>query len=57
MNRPSHLTTDAELYSGSVARLASLFYDDLAELGRFEPGLGERAARSPIADCSPTTNT
>lgn len=37
MNRPVHLTTDAELYSGSVARLASLFYDDLAELGRFEP--------------------
>ena len=37
MNRPSHLTTDAELYFGSVARLASLFHDDLAELGRFEP--------------------
>jgi chorismate-pyruvate lyase len=37
VNRPSHLTTDAELYTGSVARLASLFYDDLAELGRFEP--------------------
>lgn len=37
VNRSSHLTTDAELYSGSVARLASLFYDDLAELGRFEP--------------------
>lgn len=37
VNRSSHLTTDAELYSGSVARLASLFFDDLAELGRFEP--------------------
>ena len=37
MNRPSHLTTDAELYAGSVARLASLFYDNLAELGRFDP--------------------
>jgi chorismate-pyruvate lyase len=37
VNRSSHLTTDAELYSGSVARLASLFYDDLAQLGRFEP--------------------
>lgn len=37
MNRPSHLTTDAELYSGSVARLVSLFYDELVELGRFEP--------------------
>jgi hypothetical protein len=37
VNRPAHLTTDAELYGGSVARLASLFYDDLAELGRFDP--------------------
>lgn len=37
MNRSTHLTTDAKLYSGSVARLASLFYDDLAQLGRFEP--------------------
>lgn len=37
MKRPTLLTTDAELYSGGVARLASLFYDDLAELGRFEP--------------------
>jgi hypothetical protein len=37
VNRSTHLTTDAELYSGSVARLASLFYDDLAQLGRFEP--------------------
>lgn len=36
MNRTTHLTTDAELYSGSVARLASLFYDDLAQVGRFE---------------------
>jgi len=46
VNRNSHLTTDAELYSGSVARLASLFYDDLAELGRFEPVTpGEMPAR------------
>jgi uncharacterized protein (DUF2236 family) len=37
VNRPVQLTNDAELYGGSVARLASLFYDDLAELGRFEP--------------------
>lgn len=37
VNRSSHVTTDAELYSGSVARLASLFYDDLTELGRFVP--------------------
>ena len=45
MNRPSNHITDAELYTGSVARLASLFYDDLAELGRFEPVSAGRAAR------------
>ncbi|HEY4233790.1 MAG TPA: hypothetical protein VGM76_10210 [Lacipirellulaceae bacterium] len=33
---PNHIT-EAELYTGSVARLASLFYDDLRELGQFEP--------------------
>jgi chorismate-pyruvate lyase len=33
---PNHIT-EAELYTGSVARLASLFYDDLAELGQFHP--------------------
>lgn len=32
-----HVAIDADLYSGSVTRLASLFYDELAELGRFEP--------------------
>jgi hypothetical protein len=37
VSRSTHLTTDAELYSGSVARLASLFHDDLTEIGRFEP--------------------
>lgn len=37
MNRPSNHVTDAELYTGSAARLASLFYDELAELGEFEP--------------------
>lgn len=37
VNSSTHLTTDAQLYTGSVARLASLFYDDLAQLGRFEP--------------------
>lgn len=37
MNRPAHLTSEAKLYTGSVVRLASLFYDDLSELGRFEP--------------------
>src|SRR4029078_8750789 len=36
VNRPIHLTTDAELYTGSVSRLASLFHDDLTDLGRFE---------------------
>jgi chorismate-pyruvate lyase len=33
---PNHIT-EAELYTGSVARLASLFYDDLRELGQFHP--------------------
>jgi chorismate-pyruvate lyase len=33
---PNHVT-EAELYTGSVARLASLFYDDLGELGQFYP--------------------
>lgn len=38
VNRTSHLSKSvADLYSGSVLRLATLFYDDLAELGRFEP--------------------
>jgi chorismate-pyruvate lyase len=37
VNQPSRLTSDAELYTGSVTRLASLFYDNLSELGRFEP--------------------
>lgn len=33
---PNH-STEAELYTGSVARLASLFYDDLSKLGQFDP--------------------
>jgi hypothetical protein len=37
VNRTSHHATDAELYTGSVQRLASLFYDELAELGEFDP--------------------
>jgi chorismate-pyruvate lyase len=37
VNRSFNHTTDADLYTGSVVRLASLFYDDLAELGQFEP--------------------
>jgi chorismate-pyruvate lyase len=36
-SRPSQHSTEAELYTGSVARLASLFYDDLRELGDFHP--------------------
>ena len=37
MNRSLNHTTDAELYTGSAVRLVSPFYDDLTELGRFEP--------------------
>lgn len=38
VNRTSDLTKSvAELYSGSVLRLATLFYDDLTHLGEFEP--------------------
>ncbi len=37
MNRPAQPPTEAALYTGSVIRLSSLFFDDLAELGRFEP--------------------
>ena len=45
--------TDAELYTGSVARLASLFYDDLAELGEFEPVSADEIARSLSATARP----
>ena len=37
MNRPVNHTTEAQLYTGSVVRLTSLFHDDLAAIGRFEP--------------------
>jgi chorismate-pyruvate lyase len=37
VNHPANDTTDTTLYTGSVFRLASLFFDDLAELGQFEP--------------------
>jgi len=34
---PAHQTSDADLFSKSASRLATLFYSNLAELGRFEP--------------------
>jgi len=37
VNRSSNHLTDAKLYTSSAARLASLFYDNLAELGEFAP--------------------
>jgi len=37
LNRPPNHTTDADLYTGSVVRLSSLFYDNLADLGHFQP--------------------
>ena len=37
MNRPTNHTSESQLYAGSVTRLASLFYDHLAALGRFSP--------------------
>lgn len=36
-SNPSHHPSEADLYTRSVWRLASLFYDRLDELGRFEP--------------------
>jgi hypothetical protein len=36
-SRSHNHVTEAELYTGSVARLASLFYEDLRELGQFHP--------------------
>lgn len=36
MNLPANDTSDAMLYTGSVVRLASLFFDELAEVGQFE---------------------
>jgi chorismate-pyruvate lyase len=37
VTRSANHTTEAQLYSGSVARLASLFFDDLTKLGQFDP--------------------
>jgi hypothetical protein len=37
VNRPTNHHTEAELYTGSIARLSSLFYDELDEIGRFDP--------------------
>jgi chorismate-pyruvate lyase len=34
---PAHLTSDADLFTKSASRLATLFYSSLAELGQFEP--------------------
>jgi chorismate-pyruvate lyase len=36
-SRSTNHSTEAELYAGSVTRLASLFYDDLSDLGQFHP--------------------
>lgn len=37
MTDPAHPSSDAELFTRSASRLATLFYSDLAELGEFEP--------------------
>jgi chorismate-pyruvate lyase len=34
---PTRNTSEAELYTPSASRLATLFFSDLTELGRFEP--------------------
>jgi chorismate-pyruvate lyase len=34
---PARKTSEADLYTPSASRLATLFFSDLAELGRFEP--------------------
>jgi len=34
---PARPSADADLFTPSASRLATLFYSDLAELGRFEP--------------------
>jgi chorismate-pyruvate lyase len=36
VNPPSQPKTEAELYTGSVVRLTSLFFDQLANVGQFE---------------------
>jgi chorismate-pyruvate lyase len=37
VNSPSRHPSEADLYARSVSRLASLFYEEKDELGRFEP--------------------
>lgn len=37
MTDPPQLSAEADLYTPSASRLATLFYSDLAELGQFEP--------------------
>jgi chorismate-pyruvate lyase len=39
---PSRQSADADLFTRSASRLATLFYDDLSALGRFEPVLVDR---------------
>jgi chorismate-pyruvate lyase len=34
---PAYQSSDADLFTPSASRLATLFYSELAELGRFEP--------------------
>jgi hypothetical protein len=34
---PTRQSADADLFTPSASRLATLFFSDLAELGRFEP--------------------
>jgi chorismate-pyruvate lyase len=34
---PAHHSADADLFTPSASRLATLFFSDLGELGRFEP--------------------
>jgi chorismate-pyruvate lyase len=38
---PTQSTSEAELYTPSASRLATLFYSDLADVGRFEPSTVE----------------
>jgi chorismate-pyruvate lyase len=37
LSDPKSQSADADLFTPSASRLATLFYSDLAELGRFEP--------------------
>ena len=37
MTDPAQPTSEADLFSRSASRLATLFYSDLSDLGQFEP--------------------